>query len=168
MKSLKSKKSQAWGIDLMVAFSIFLMGIFVFFIYSINYLGESKEILEDLAYDGKIITNAILSQGYPENWDETNVVKIGILNDNKINETKLEYFYNLAQNNYEQTKSLFNTRFDYFYFLDEDMTINSVDIEGIGKPGIDPDNIDAENIVKISRYVIYKDKPMTAYLYVFW
>lgn len=120
-----NKKAQAWGFDLMVAVAIFSIGITVFFIYSLNQPAQAKEILEKLSYDGKIITNSILSNGYPENWDSGNVVKIGILSDNKINETKLNRAYDLAKDNYEETKNLFNTNYDYFFFLKDESEVIS-------------------------------------------
>ena len=166
-KFLMQKRAQAGGFDLMVAVIIFTFGIVVFFIYSINQPAEAKETLEKLSYDGKIITDSILSEGYPENWDENNVIKTGILTDNKINQTKLDRFYSLTQTDYQKTKQLFNTIYDYYFFLDEDMTINSLEVEGIGKSGTTRDNINSENIVKITRFVVYEGKPMAAYLYVF-
>jgi len=158
---LEQKKAQAWGFDLMVAIIIFSVGIIIFFIYSLNQPSQAKENLEKLSYDGKLITNSLLSEGHPDNWIEDDVISIGILNNNKINETKLERFYDFAQNNYSQTKRTFNTIYDYYFFLDEDMDINGV-VEGIG---LVPNN--PKNLIKITRYVIYKDEPMTAYIYVF-
>ena len=161
-------KAQAWGFDLIVAMIIFSVGIVVFFIYSINQPAEAKETLEKLSYDGRLITESILSTGYPENWNSGNVVSIGILNNGKINETKLGNFYSLSQSDYDATKILFNTRYDYFFFLDQNMTSISVDVDGIGKLGVNKNNINSfnpNNLVKISRFVVYRDKPMAAYLY---
>jgi len=129
-------------------------------------MGELEENMQNLFYDGEIITNTILSEGYPINWNETNVDKIGILSDNKINETKLERFYNLAQTDYEETKIIFNTKYNYYLFLDKNITINSVSIEGIGKPGVNKNNINTENLIKITRITVFENKPATAYLYV--
>jgi hypothetical protein len=163
---LKEKKSQAWSIDLMVAIAIFSIGIVVFYAYSINGPGESEENMQNLFYDGEIITNTILSEGYPINWNETNVDKIGLLTDNKINKTKLEYFYDLTQKDYEKTKLIFNTKYNYYLFFDKNITINSNSIEGIGKPGINKNNINTENLIKITRITVFENKPATAYLYI--
>ena len=162
----KNKKSQVWGIDLTVASMLFLFGIFVFYIYSINYTGEAKDNFEYLFYDGKLISTNLLSEGHPKSWNSGNVVKIGLLTDNKINQTKLENFYNLTQSDYQKTKILFRTKYDYYFFFDDNISIYSSSVDGIGKPGINKSNIDAENLVKITRFTIYKDKPITAYLYV--
>lgn len=162
---MKNRKSQAWGIDLITGIIIFSIGILVFLIYSVNHAGEAKENLEPLAYEGEVLFSNILSEGYPEDWNSDNVVKIGILGHNKINETKLERFYALAQDNYNKTKSLFDTRYDY-YFSFSNMDINSTIIEGIGKPGTNITSINAANLIKITRFTVYKNKPVTAYVYV--
>jgi len=41
-----------------------------------------------------------------------------------------------------------------------------LEIEGIGKPGTNKNDITAENLIKITRFTIYKEKPTTAYLYI--
>ncbi len=155
------KRAQAWGMDLMVAFVIFTIGIVIFYFYAINQPGEAEEKIDSLSYEGKIIGDSIFSDGYPENWDSSNVVTLGILSNNKINETKLDRFYNLASVDYSRTKNLFNTRFDYYFFLSENMTLTSGEVEGIGLPPSNP-----ENLIRITRFTIYKDKPVTAHIYI--
>lgn len=157
----KSKRSQAWGVDLMIALVIFTIGIAFFYVYALNEPSEAEENIESLFYDGKIITDSILAEGHPENWDLNNVITIGILTNNKINETKLESFYTLSKNDYAKTKSLFNTKYNYYFFLSENMTLSFGEVNGIG---IEPSN--HKNLVKITRFTTYKDKPMAAYLYV--
>lgn len=161
----RNKKAQAWGIDLIVGVIIFSIGVLIFFIYSINHSGEAKESLEGLSYEGNTLFSNILSEGYPKDWNESNVIEIGILDNNKINETKLERFYYLSKDNYKETKSIFNTRYDY-YFSFENMTINSSVIQGIGNAEINLSSINATNLLKITRFSIYEEKPTTVYLYI--
>jgi len=161
----KMKKAQIWGLDLMVAAMLFLFGIFIFYLYSIN-KPTTKEDFEILFSEGEIITEDLLSEGYPDNWNSNDAEIIGITNKKKINETKLENFYNFVKADYAKTKSIFNTKYDYYFFLSENMSINGENIEGIGKPGATSTNINAKNLIKITRFTIYKEKPVTAYLYV--
>ena len=48
------------------------------------------------------------------------------------------------------------------------MDIGGVEVDGIGKPGITSVNIptNAKNLVKVTRYTLYQNKPMTAYFYI--
>lgn len=164
----KKKEAQTWGIDLMIAAILFSAGIIALFVYLQNYPGEAPENLDMLIYDGNIIADNILSDGAPLDWNSSNVIIPGILSDNKINDTKIERFYNLSNTStsYAFTKTLFNTRFDYFFFLTENLYLPDGEVRGIGKPGTDPDLISAKNLVKITRFTIYKNKPQTFYLYI--
>ncbi len=170
MINKKTNKAQGWGMDLIIAVTIFTFGLLAFFVYSLNSPGEAKEKIEALSYDGKILANTILSDGSPESWTPSEVVKIGILSNDKINETKLKNFYDMTRDSagYENTKRLFDITYDYYFFLDEKMMIDTTEADGIGKPGVTRDSGygNAKNLVKITRYIIYKNKPMTAYFYI--
>src|SRR3989338_10997408 len=133
MINFKTKKAQAWGVDLIIASIIFLIGILAFYLYAINTPKESETIIDKLLYQGDTIAGSLLSEGYPENWDEENVLILGIMTQNKINKTKLEKLYNLSVNNYEKTKFLFNTNYNYYVLFQENITINGNSINGLGK-----------------------------------
>lgn len=161
---MKSKKAQAWGTDLIIAFIIFSFSIIFFYFYSFNYSNETEDILELLTYEGNFIADSLLSPGYPDSWEESNVIEIGITTNGKINQTKIENFYKFTQNDYEKTKRIFGTKYDYYFFMED--PINST-LEGIGKPGVTSTNITASNLMKITRLTIYQNKPTTAYVYIF-
>lgn len=164
---MRYNKAQAWGMDIIIGIMIFSIGILIFLVYTINSSVETKESLESLDYDGENILESIFSTGSPANWDNNNVIEIGIMDDDKINITKLERFYNLASTDYPKTKSLFNTKFDYFFYFKE-ISISTGEISGIGKPGTNisviPDN--SRNLIRITRFSSFKEKPVTVYLYI--
>ncbi len=151
----------------MAGLALFLVGIMVFFIYSLNQPSQAKENLEILSYDAKIVADSLLSKGYPEDWSTNNVEVLGLTTDNKINQTKLENIYSMIyiQNNYTKTKNLLNTQYDYYFFLDQNMTISSTSIEGIGKPGTTRQNVNARDLVRITRFIVYQNKTTPLYLY---
>ncbi len=164
----KNRKAQVWSLDLMAGLTLFLVGIVVFSIYSANQPAQSREALGLLSNDGNIIANNLLSQGYPKNWNISDVVTPGLLSNNSLNQTKLQNLYqiDLTQNGYAKTKNLFDTGYDYYFFLDKNMTIDSISVEGIGKPNATKNNINAKNLIKITRFVIYQNKTTPFYLYV--
>jgi hypothetical protein len=161
-------KGQIWSLDLMAGIALFLVGILIFFIYTLNQPSQAKETLELLTYDGKIIADNLLSEGYPSNWTPSTAITIGITSSSKINQTKLETLYQMiyTDNDYTRTKNLFNTEYEYYFFLEENMTAGGNSIEGIGKPGATPENINAKNLIKITRYTIYQNKTTPLYLYI--
>jgi len=160
------KQGQIWSLDLMVATIIFSVALASFYFYTVNERGGFEEKIELLSYEGKSTSNTLLSEGYPTDWNSTNVIEMGILTNGKINQTKLETFYDFVQSDYSKTKLVFNTAYDYYFFLDQNMTVNSVEIEGIGKPGVTKDTINAKHLIKISRVVIYQNRPIGAQLYI--
>jgi len=160
MKSILTyKKSQAWGIDLMIGVAIFLFGILTFYFYTINNPSEAKEKIDTFFYDGNLVSEMILSEGHPKDWQPENVIEIGILSGEKINQTKLERFYNLAETDYSKTKKLFNTRANYYVSFSDTITIGEEEVQGIGLP---PEN--EQDLIKITRFTIYKEKPITMYV----
>jgi len=160
------KKAQTWSMDVTIAFSIFVMGVLVFYVYSINYNSEAIDTINSISYDGELAFNNILTEPRPLDWNENNVIKIGIINNGKVNQSLLERFYYFANSDYDKTKSLLNSKYDYFLSFDNNMTINSTSARGIGKPGTKINNISSENLIKITRFTIYKDNPETIYLYI--
>jgi len=162
---IKNKKAQGWGLDLSVALMIFMFSMTILYLFSVNYSKSEQEEFEKVLYDSKIVVENIISEGYPENWNKTNVKSIGILSQGKINKTKLEFFYNLTQTDYPKTKRMFDTQYDYFLSVEKNFTISSGEIKGIGKPGTDLNDINSKNLVRAERFTIYKNKPTKVYLY---
>ena len=158
---LTHKKSQVWGFDLIIGVTIFAVGILIFFIYSLNKPGEAEESIKKLSYNGNLVSESVLSEGYPENWNSANVIVPGILTGNKINNTKLEELYLLADSDYTKTKSLFNIRENYYILLSEKITLSFGEVDGIGLEPMNP-----KNLIKINRFTIYNDKPVNLYIYI--
>jgi len=171
MKKEMNKKAQVWSIDLAVGLIIFLVGVLILFFYAMNLRGGSSEILDDLFLTGNSLANNLLSEGSPTNWTETNVVFPGLLsenNGNKINQTKLQYLYNLNQD-YANLKKILKTKYDFYIYFSEQMIIEGGAIDGIGKPGVDRDNIvsieNPKNLVKIERVSVYNNNPIILNIY---
>lgn len=156
---MSRKKAQAWGFDLMIASVIFSAAMLTFYLFAINNTDDSGEIIEKLSYDGDTIADAILSEGYPENWNPGNVIRIGLLSEGKINESKLENFYSLVQTDYNRTRILFNTQNNYYLNLSEPMNLLGGPIGFIGQKNENP-----KNLIRTTRIIIYKDRPIALYI----
>ena len=66
---------------------------------------------------------------------------------------------------YAKSKSIFNTKYDYFFNFSVPIKIDGNEIPegGIGKPF---NNEETQNLIKITRLTIYKNKPETLNLYI--
>jgi hypothetical protein len=178
----KNKKSQSWGMDIAIASVIFSFGIILLYVYSMNNPNEAKENIESLSYEAESISNIILSEGYPKNWQtlpNADIIRIGILNNNsKIDQDKLDKFYSLTQTDYEKTKVLFSTRYDYAFclpLLPSGTSVMNISTAGgwIHEECIGGKNRVADitatstrNLFKVTRFTIYENKPVTADIYV--
>ncbi len=153
---MKLKKAQAWGFDLVIGLFIFTFVIVVFYLYALNYASDTGGSFEVLSREGELVAESLLSEGSPLDWDDTNVIRIGLLSEGKINETKLERFNNLAGSDYNLTKSLFNVRHDYYVNFSEEL-------EGVQEIG--QVDFDADNLVKVIRVSSYEGNPITLSIY---
>lgn len=150
------KDGQAWGFDLMIAFVIFIIGIIAFFLYALNYPTEGEEIIDALSYEANLIAENLLSEGHPKNWTVDNVEIIGLTNNDRINQTKLNNFESLVISDYNLTKTLLNTRYDYYINI-----INSTDSKIIGQLPVDP-----TNLIKVARVSLYNNEAIQMDVYV--
>ncbi len=161
---ISRRRAQAWGYDLVIAAAIFTIALVFFYFYTINNSRETEEVFQKMFSEGDLIGSFILSEGYPENWNPSNVVSIGLLSRGEINETKLESLYSLTLSDYNQTKKLFNTKYNYYFSLEgKNFSINSQPVSGLGE---NYNNHECQNLIKLTRFVIYQRAPATLNLFV--
>lgn len=153
------ERGQAWAFDLMIAITLFTVGLVSFYLYSLNYNSNEQSPATTLEVEARAISDSILSPGIPESWSAPQVVTPGILTDNKINQSKLESLYNLIENDYNSFRALLKTNKEIEIGFSKNVTINGDEINSLGKS---PEN--AENIIKIERLTIYQDSPITIYI----
>ncbi|PLW80784.1 hypothetical protein C0585_00770 [Candidatus Woesearchaeota archaeon] len=153
-------KGQAWVQDAVLSIAIIIFA-FAIFMVGYNNLVTTQEF-DDIYEENELISEYLMLEGTPSEWNESNVIRIGILNsDHSINDTKLDLFRNLTKSNYDNSRSLLNTRFDFFIFFTDNQGnyINILNETFIGKTDINDTNlltIDTESIAKTERYVIKK------------
>ena len=156
---ISTRKAQIWSLEFIVGLIIFISALFIFFKYSIN-LSETQDVVtKELIIDARTLSDYLMSEGFPENWNITNIVYPGLTDNNyRINETKLYY---LTQLNYYSAKNLLSVVNDYYVFF-EDRNKTSIAINGttgFGKPGINRTNLnqteDPSDIIQVYRFVLY-------------
>lgn len=179
-----NSKAQAWFTDFIIGMSIFILFLIIYFSHTSNLSKREIKAFDDLTSDAKSISSLLVLEGYPANWTISNVQRIGLTNnDQKINQNKLDLFFNLS---YGGRKSLFNTQYDYFVFFknNDGCLINASGNFGIGHPGVaivklaqetacngfvegsvDLSGVNFENIVRTDRLLIYKSKIIDMVIY---
>ena len=161
------KKSQVWVLDVFFAFLVFVAVLVIFFKAETNLSEGDEQVFDDILFESRLVTDSLLSTGFPRDWDPTDVSEIGIAGNYRINETKLSNLQSMA---YTSTKSKLRTRYDYYLFFESSDGIMRIDSqEGIGKPGVNSTNIVEEasphNLVSAYRFVVFRSKPAKMVLY---
>ncbi|MBD3203093.1 hypothetical protein GF327_02265 [Candidatus Woesearchaeota archaeon] len=158
---MDKKKAQIWYTDFILGLTIFL----IVFLISLKYVSDNsytkKDELKDMVLSLNSVSESLMSQGIPGSWNENNVISIGITNGNYIlNVTKLSLFYNLTMLDYEHTKSLLQTKYDFLVFFKNQVnrTINLTQ-KFFGDPGETDDTLktmDPDKLVSLKRYLVLK------------
>jgi len=131
---MQKKSGQVWFTDFVIAMLIFSFALIYYYTFTTNISKQDSVTVDNLVTDSKSISSSLLVGGFPSNWDNTTVQRIGVTDDNQIlNPTKWSNFDSIG---YNKSKKLFGTAYDYLaYFVDEnDTLLNILGICGIGVP----------------------------------
>lgn len=157
------KNGQAFVIDIIIAVSILcLISILYFSFYTNQNIKENTDY-SNLLSEAKTISDYLTTQGYPNDWNQTNVVRLGLFNSEKIlDKSKLNSYSNITTNDYYKTKEFLNTKYDYIMFFKayNGSILNLSTIKYYGMPGVNDTNIDLQkprHLTKISRFIVEKN-----------
>jgi hypothetical protein len=118
-----NKRGQNWYIDFSISIVIFVIAL----IMVLNFLpNTNKEKFENVMIESEMISDMLMSEGVPVDWDDTDVLIPGILTDNKLDIEKLGNLYSME---YITAAEKFNAvnKF-YIYFQNCTETCNVVDL----------------------------------------
>jgi hypothetical protein len=99
----------------------------------------------------KTVSNNLMSGGYPDDWNQTDAEIIGLVDDKRINQSKIERFYNTS---HDSAKLKFGISENYYFYL-QDKDGNKVSIGGNDYAGKEAS--DSVKIVKLDRITIYNN-----------
>ena len=156
IKRMITKAGQAWGIDLMIAAAVVMAGMTLIYLYSYQLASRGERQLDTMNAVSERLASTLLSAGAPENWNRDTVTSIGILTDSTINQTKLEEWHALTLADYNATKRIFRTNYEYFVNFTQPIIIDSNQVQGIGRAPTE-----TKNLIKISRFSVYRNNPVT-------
>ena len=109
-----NSKAQAWYMDFAIALLLFIFTVVVYFSYTNNFQKQEKGDLDFMLGDAKSISSSLALSGYPNDWDNETVLRIGLAEEQKINSTKVKLF---KQYGYKNSKRRFGTQYDYLVFF---------------------------------------------------
>jgi len=112
-----NKNAQMWFMDFVIGIIIFSLVLITYYTYTTNISKQDAVVLNDIISDSKSISSSLMLAGFPENWDNETVQRIGLTGNNQnVNETKLRYLSDIS---YKEAKKLLGTVYDFFMFLED-------------------------------------------------
>jgi len=149
-----SPKGQIFSFDFLLASSIFLLSIgilFVYWTYTNIQIEETRQLNEmiDNVYKA---SGAWYREGVPIYWNSNNVIDLGLENNHKFNDTKMNSMK--TDIGYDKTKVMIGlSGYDYNF------TLRDTDNNMIFSFGMNPS--DPTNLVKMDRIGIYNASIVT-------
>lgn len=159
---VRNRKGQIWYTDFMVAILIFVISLVIYFEYVNNLSKEEETKLGEMLMSAKTVSNNLMSRGYPYSWNQTDVNVIGIVDNKRINQTKIERFYNMS---HDIAKFDFGIINNYYFYL-ENRNGQKITIDNKEYTGELPDN--PVKLVKINRLTIYNGSIVKAVVQVWY
>lgn len=155
---MRNKYGQIWVSDALTALVIISISLAIFFLNYINM--DIEKINTDIDEDIKKVSEYLMLPGVPNDWNKTNVLKIGLLNDDySINKSKLKMMDNISVTDFENVKTILDIENEFFiYFTDKnDNIIEFENKKFFGAESVNTTNIGSINtkeIIKTKRYLI--------------
>lgn len=108
------KKAQSWTIDFGAGLLIFLLAL------SLSY-GVFMNVIDDQSYgtlqnDAYRLADMLVGSGYPELWDSSDIIRPGLLSDDRLSIRKLELLTSLSNN---ELKDYFAVKNFAFFIVDD-------------------------------------------------
>jgi len=179
------KKAQLWLSDYSIALMIFILAMILSTKIIVNNFVSNTEF-ERLKADASKISEALMAEGYPSDWDNSTIIRLGLYTDNRLNSSKVFFAMNNTYINYQKLRGLLQTNKDFIIIFRNNTNTNITDdmIEFnnlcvIGDPSMNINktvndchnplltSITYDDLVIIRRYVVYNAKiiPMEVYVW---
>lgn len=151
------KKAQSWYVDYAISLAVFALGLLILFQYIPNL---SDDNIDELSLDARILSDSILSEGIPSDWDNETLVKIGLLTNGSIDSNK---WIELKDVEYSKALSILPISSDFVIFFESENTLLGIGGEKYyGKENANSTNINElfnpTEIVSVQRLVTYNGK----------
>ena len=175
-----NRKSQVWVSDYTISLLLFIMAALLCMKIVVNSFSADTDF-EELKADASKISEMMLSEGYPHDWTNETVVRPGLLTAERLNESKVIEAMNMT---YLYLKPKLKTKYEFLVIFQKPSN-DMIEFDGlcvIGNPAVDinytgiPPNIDCHypeftsisynNLVKITRLVIYESEINRMVVYV--
>jgi hypothetical protein len=111
------RRGQVWISDLTISILLFSLASIMAFAILMNTLDSGKDF-QSTTDDAARIGNYLLSDGIPATWNQTSVVRPGILSYGRINSSKTMALMEISNTSYNSLKAMMQTQNDFIVTLE--------------------------------------------------
>jgi hypothetical protein len=176
------RRGQVWISDLTISILLFSLASIMAFAILMNTLDSGKDF-QSTTDDAARIGNYLLSDGIPETWNQTLVVRPGILSYDRVNSSKTMALMEISNTSYASLKAMMQTQNDFIVTLENKSgnivvfgpycTIgNSSDVVEKQMNGTltcqntNFSSIDYDNLARLNRFTTYNGQIIKMNIYV--
>src|SRR3989338_3668446 len=110
-----NKNAQMWFMDFVIGIIIFSLVLITYYTYTTNISKQDAVVLNDIISDSKSVSSSLMLAGFPENWNNETVQRIGLTGSNQqTDDTKLRYLSGIS---YKESKKLLGAVYYFFIFF---------------------------------------------------
>ncbi len=113
-----ARRGQVWTFDYTVGFLLFLFALLVVLSTLVKTVLVPDDF-SDVARSADAVSQRLMGAGYPPSWRSDDVISAGLLTDDGLSMRKAGYLAALAQGDYDGSKALLDTRYEYAITLQE-------------------------------------------------
>jgi hypothetical protein len=154
-------KAQAWSFDFMASITVFffMVAVLLFTWQYVTYQNDELALINNMENSAITISETLIrTQGYPQEWNDTNVQIIGLaVEENVLDETKLVSFVLM---DYNYSKFLLGITGLEYYFRVKQLNGSIAQSGGMNlESGIDPTGFPRTSvIVPVERSVLFDSR----------
>ena len=176
-RKIKSKKSQVWLSDYTLSMLLFILAALIAVKIIINSFSANTDF-QELKSETSKISEILLSEGFPVDWNSTNVIRPGLLTGKRLDFNKTLNAMNNNYINYTSLKTMLQTKHDFLVIFNSTKGILAFNntLCAIGRPSIsiwdgtnctNPNfgSINYKNMVQLNRLVIYNSNIVRMVVY---
>jgi len=187
-KKKLGKKSQVWISDYTIGLLLFTLSAIIAAKIVINSFSANTAFIE-LKSDASKISELLLTEGYPADWNEgnsTDIIRAGLLSEKRLDPDKVSKLMNRSYINYTSLKPRLQTKYDFLVtfentgsgliefnglcaiandsVINDHISMNASNISDCLSPIFD---FKFNNMVKLNRLVVYNSavKRMVVYVW---
>ena len=177
-KKSSNVRAQMWISDYTLSLLLFLLAILLAVKIIINGFSANADFT-DVKKDAFRISDILLSEGFPPDWingSSSDIIRLGLLTDKRLNETKVTQAMNNTYINYTSLKTKLQTKYDFAIVFEESNSslIQFNNFCVVGNASISPSclappvfNFHYHNLIELNRLAVYTSsiKRMVVYVW---